>query len=1228
MKNITIAILIILGLVCFACSKDYNDDSKEIIYGKKDSISLNIQYMLEGISTKAVNETLIENVNLYIVNELGDLVTYGYYTNTSSIEAVIYNKMKYTVYAIANAGKQMKVKTGAEIENLIYSINANSELSSASGAVLMSGKSPLQVLSDGQTLTIDMVRCLTKIVMKADYSQLSSDVNIQIKSIQLKNSPKRIYPFKNSKVSLPSEAFDGTIINNPTSSQMSSGISLYQFENMQGTLMPNNGDQKAKVWPESSEYFKICSYVQMEASYSSPRKRGNITYRFYLGKDMTSNFDVIRNTQHNLTVYFKGDGAVDENTWRVDNSDIVDLVTSISLLPSSIKFTSLGDTKQVTATILPVSAANKTLNWTSSNAAVAKVSSSGVVTAVGDGTCTITATSTDGSNVSSSISVTVDSNVYVTGVSVSPSSLSLFTGETYSLSANITPSNATNKSVTWSSSNTNIASVNLNGTVTAKASGSCTIYATSAENSSFKGSCTITVSDKQFTISPSSKSLYVGESFTITYSATPDATPSFSSNNTSVATIDANGKVTAKTQGSATISATANGITRTCAVTVSNTILEFDGSSSTMYVNDQATLAFSAVVPSDATITASSSNSNVEVISASTAGVVVKAKAVGTCTITANANGASDTYTITVKEKVTGIVVSPSTLSLMVGESDNLLASSEPPGTSVTVSWSSSNTNVATVDADGKVTAKNTGSCTIYATSTEDSSKKGQCSVTVSEKQFTISPTSKAMNVGETFTISYSANPSATPTFSSNNTSVATVDANGKVTAKANGSATITAVANGITRTCSVSVTNPQISFNGSSRTMYDGEQVTLTFATLVPSNASVTATASNSNVEVISTSSSGVIVKAKTPGSCTITATAGSVSDTYSINVQKLTITTHESSFVGYHHFNHTIGYTISPSHAASLGVTLTPDATASSHVLFPTENTVQFKSVPSDSPTMTMNVAVNGRSDVSTNVSFTIEEASIADNIKVNVNRGYNQVQKDLELRIAPHATMNYTISPDVSNSLQSAVGNNITINLGASTATFANPCRANGLYHLVVNSTGDDGQPITLNCDIEVYETIYLVGVSKTEDKMNLNNQDGVYNVRYSNEILAKWLAHPNSYFYSNGIVDDITIPFMYDGIRYEDDHTGKYIDNDFEFVKGEIYEMVLNGGTITFNGNNLPQYYHEFFYLEPADSNPWQINVKDGKYFYVYSRNFLSGFSNNASPDWKKIFDYVY
>ena len=275
-----------------------------------------------------------------------------------------------------------------------------------------------------------------------------------------------------------------------------------------------------------------------------------------------------------------------------------------------------------------------------------------------------------------------------------------------------------------------------------------------------------------------------------------------------------------------------------------------------------------------------------------------------------------------------------------------------------------------------------------------------------------------------------------------------------------------------------------------------------------------------------------------------------------------------------------------------------------------------------------MTMNVAVKGRSDVSTNVSFTIEEASIADNIKVNVNRGYNQIEKDLGLRISPHASMSHTLTPDISNSIQTAVGNNISINLSSSKVTFANPCGVNGLYNLIVSATGDDGQPITLKCDIEVYETIYLVGVSKTQNKENLNNQDGVYNVRYSNEILAKWMAHPNSVFYSNGIVSGITIPFIYEGVQYNDSHTGKYVDYDFSFIKGETYDLALSTETFTFNGRNLPSYYHEYFLLQPADSNPWQINASDGRYFYVYSRNFMSGFSNDAAPDWKTIFDYVY
>ena len=209
MKNITLAISILLGLVFSACSKDNNEEASEIMYGQKDSVSLNMKYTLEGLNTKAINETLIENVNLYIVNELGDLVSYGYYTNSTSIEAVIYNKMRYTVYAIANAGKQMKAKTGAEIENLIYSINSSSDLSSPTGAVLMSGKSALQTLSDKQTLTIDMVRCLSKIVVRADYSQLNADVDIQVKSLQLKNIPKIVNVFKDSKVSQSSDAFDG-----------------------------------------------------------------------------------------------------------------------------------------------------------------------------------------------------------------------------------------------------------------------------------------------------------------------------------------------------------------------------------------------------------------------------------------------------------------------------------------------------------------------------------------------------------------------------------------------------------------------------------------------------------------------------------------------------------------------------------------------------------------------------------------------------------------------------------------------------------------------------------------------------------------------------------------------------------------------------------------------------------------------------------------------------------
>ena len=75
------------------------------------------------------------------------------------------------------------------------------------------------------------------------------------------------------------------------------------------------------------------SYIEMEYDYKSPTKSGTIIYRFYIGEYFTD-CNIRRNTQYNCTVFFKGEGSVNENSWSVDNSGIVDLVTSVSVSPA------------------------------------------------------------------------------------------------------------------------------------------------------------------------------------------------------------------------------------------------------------------------------------------------------------------------------------------------------------------------------------------------------------------------------------------------------------------------------------------------------------------------------------------------------------------------------------------------------------------------------------------------------------------------------------------------------------------------------------------------------------------------------------------------------------------------------------------------------------------------------------------------------------------------------
>lgn len=172
----------------------------------------------------------------------------------------------------------------------------------------------------------------------------------------------------------------------------------------------------------------------------------------------------------------------------VDNGSTV-AVTGVTVSPTSLNLEASG-TSMLTETVIPSNATNQSVTWSSSNSSIATVDSSGLVTGVGSGSATITVTTVDGSFTAN---CSVNVNISVTGVSVSPTSLNLNIGDSGNLTETIAPSNATNPTVVWTSSNTSVATVNSTGEVVGVGAGNATITVTTVDGS-YTANCSVAVS--------------------------------------------------------------------------------------------------------------------------------------------------------------------------------------------------------------------------------------------------------------------------------------------------------------------------------------------------------------------------------------------------------------------------------------------------------------------------------------------------------------------------------------------------------------------------------------------------------------------------------------------------------------------------------------------------------------------------------------------------------------
>lgn len=596
----------------------------------------------------------------------------------------------------------------------------------------------------------------------------------------------------------------------------------------------------------------------------------------------TINFNPSNNTFY-TTNGFATDGDV--AIYRLVSDPIA--VTGITLSEEEITIAP-GNTHTLVPTVAPSDATNKTITWESLNEGIATVDN-GVVTGVSDGDTTITATTVDG-NFIASCTVHV-ATVHVTGVSLNKTNANLAVGSSTSLTATVAPENAADTSVTWSTDSDTVATVNPAGIVTGHQSGTATITATTTDGG-YTASCTVRVTNVDATnvgiINAAGGDLpteiEVGSTLSLEAVVLPENTTfktvSWSSSDTSIATINEDGVVTARSEGDVVI-----------------TVLTDYGNVSNTYSLHIAAAGSIAVQKTDNVMfTDKNWNAQINGVSESWSGGDVYGYVSGQgLQVTSSYSGVSctspDSYTNVSKVEIqycTNASKGSGSVSVSVGDISFGTVATVGTGTNLrTMEFTPSSSKATRAKANGQVRfVVNCSANSVYIAS---------CSVTyvvggggggeetiVNVNGISVNPTTASLTVGGHQQLEASIIPSDATnqnySWTSSNNSVATISSSGYVTAISAGNATMTATSEdgGFTATCIVTVSAATINVTGVSLNpttasiKVDGNiKLAATVSPSDATNKAVTWSSSNSGVAAVSDTG---VVSGVSAGTATIT--------------------------------------------------------------------------------------------------------------------------------------------------------------------------------------------------------------------------------------------------------------------------------------------------------------------------------------------------------------------
>ena len=579
-----------------------------------------------------------------------------------------------------------------------------------------------------------------------------------------------------------------------------------------------------------------------------------------------------------------------------------------------------GATIQWTAAVTPADATNKTLRWVSSNPRVATVSTTGLITAQAGGDAVVSVQAADGSGImaqgtvhvtgTAAQPVTPDPSATVQSITLSADTLHIFTNGTYQsmqLTAFVSPENAANPAVVWSSSNPVAARVDATGKVTGITGGTAVITATSAADSSIKATCQVTVEQlaDSIRLNKNSQTILKGDTVQLTATVLPANASNHNvkwiSRDTGIAVVDYTGLVKGIGLGTTTIIAEAqdgSGVTAAFRLTVNPVpvaSVTLDQSMPTVYTaGSRHTVQLKATVlpanAEDPSLTWTSSNPAAATVSNNG---LVTGVSQGTAVITARSNfdnSIKATATVTVKKWVTGITLSIERKVMEPGESLQATVEVTPnDATDRSVTWKSGNPNIVSVNASGMLTSHTIGNAVITATANDGSGVSASMNINVTENPVyeirtgVSSVQLKTVGDQQAYQMTWEVLPATATdksvTWMSSDTDVVYVDGNGRIIAVAGGTATVTVRSDSnpeVSATVEVTVEElvESVSVYSEASTLTEGETLQLT-AEVGPATAQNRALTWTSNNPAVATVTNSGLVMAVGTGTAVITATA-----------------------------------------------------------------------------------------------------------------------------------------------------------------------------------------------------------------------------------------------------------------------------------------------------------------------------------------------------------------